>query len=374
MKKPKNYMYSVLPLSMPDIHFVNSRADVKDVSKWYQPQLSLAKKVEKLISESGNLDFIDKGDIVAIKTHFGERGTTKTLRPIFIRKIVNAVRERGGKPFVTETTGLGLLKDRCTAIGRLKIAEENGYTAQTLNAPIMIADGIKGYDYVGVDIIGKHIKNVKVARAIIDSDAVICATHFKLHMMAGIGGSIKNIGVGCVAKPSKFDLHCSEKPKINENCNQCGDCIDVCPTSAISDFRIYPNRCIKCGACDEVCKNDAIELNWLTGKDISERIVECASGVMKTVENFAFFNFAVDITPHCDCHPYSDNSIVPDIGVFASNDIVAIDKACYDAFLQSRKNPDSLVDNFWEGTDALTQITYSEMIGLGKSSYEVLEL
>jgi len=359
---------------MPEIYFVNSRADVKDVSKWYQPELSLAKKVEKLIDESGNLDFINKGDIIAVKTHFGERGTTKTLRPIFIRKIVNAIKERGGKPFVTESTGLGLLKDRCTAIGRLKIAEENGYTAQTVNAPIIIADGIKGFDYVDVDIIGKHIREIKVARAIADSDGVICATHFKLHMMAGMGGSIKNIGVGCVAKPSKFDLHCPDKPKINDNCDQCSDCIDVCPSNAIINFKIKPELCIKCGACDEVCKKEAIELNWLTGKDISERIVECASGVMKTVDNFAYFNFALDITPHCDCHPYSDNPIVPDIGVFASNDIVAIDKACYDAFITSKRNPDALVGDFWEDTDALTQITYSEMLGLGKSSYKEVEI
>jgi len=359
---------------MQNVYFVDSRAEVCEVEKWYQPKLSLIRKLEKLIDESSALDFIDKGDIVAVKTHFGERGTTKTLRPVFIRKIVDAVRKRGGEPFVTETTGLGIVKDRCTALGRLKIAEENGYTSQTLNAPIIIADGIKGYDYVEVEVNGKHLKKINVARAIADADAVICATHFKLHMMAGMGGSIKNIGVGCVAKPSKFDLHCPSYPSINEKCNQCGECVEVCPSNAIVDFKVIEELCIKCGGCDEVCKQNAVELTWLTGKDISERIAECVSGVMKTVDNFAFFNFAIDITPHCDCHPYSDNPVVPDIGIFASNDIVAIDKACYDAFIKLEKNPDSLVKGFWEWTDPLAQINHSEKLGIGESNYKIVDI
>lgn len=358
---------------MQDVYFVDSRAEVCEVEKWYQPKLSLVRKLEKLIDESGALDFIGKGDIIAVKTHFGERGTTKTLRPIFIRKIVDAIRERGGKPFVTETTGLGMVKDRCTALGRMKIAEENGYTSQTLNAPIIIADGIKGYDYVEVEIDGKHLKKINVARAIADSDAVVCATHFKLHMMAGMGGSIKNIGVGCVAKPSKFDLHCPAYPVINENCNECGDCVKVCPSNAIVNFKVREELCVKCGACDEVCRENAIELTWLKGKDISERIAECASGVMKTVDNFAFFNFAIDITPHCDCHPYSDNPVVPDIGIFASNDMVAIDKACYDAFVKLEKNPKSLIKGFWDWTDPLAQIYHSEELGIGSSSYRIVD-
>lgn len=360
---------------MSKVFFVDSRAAVTEPEKWYQPKLSLVSKLKRLIDESGILDFIDKGDLVAVKTHFGDRGTTKTLRSVYIRKIVEAVKERGGKPFVTETTGLGLIRDRSTAIGRLLIAEENGYTSQTVAAPIIIADGLLGFDYVEVDVGGKHIKKVCVAKGIAEADAVVCVTHFKLHMQAGIGGSIKNIGVGCTAKPSKFDIHSPVPPKINEKCDKCGKCIEICPANAIVNFQIDSTKCIRCTGCYEVCKQNAIEIQWISGRDIAERIVECAKGVMDVVgkKNFAFLNFVVDVTPHCDCHPYSDNPIVPDVGIFASKDIVAVDKASFDAILKFENNPGSLIENkYWEWTDPLTQIRYAEELELGSSKYEVV--
>lgn len=356
-----------------EVYFCDARAPVRKPEEWYQPQLSLVRKLEKLIEESGVLDFIEKGDIIAVKTHFGDRGTTRTLRPIFIRKIVEAVKKKGGKPFVTETTGLGMIKDRSTAVGRLLIAEENGYTSQTVGAPIIIADGMLGLDYVEVKIDG-HLKRVYVAKAIAECDGVVCATHFKLHMQAGIGGSIKNVGVGCVAKPSKFDIHCPEKPKINEKCDKCGECVKICPANAISDFKIGEN-CIGCTGCYEVCKKGAIDVEWLTGKEISERIAECALGVVKAVgkENFAFVNFAIDITPHCDCHPYSDTPAFPDLGIFASKDMVAADKACMDALLKVQPNPGALVNGFWEWTDPLAQIEYAEKLGIGSRKYTLVK-
>lgn len=356
---------------MQQIYFANSRAEVSDSSKWYQPKLSLTRKLERLIDESGTLDFIDKGDLVAVKTHFGERGATKYLRPVYVRKIVDAVRERGGKPFVTESTGLGMVKNRSTVVGRLITAEENGFTQQTVNAPIVVADGVKGFDYTEVDVDGKHLNRIKVAKAIADADAMVCATHFKLHMVAGMGGSIKNVGVGCVAKPSKFDIHCSDFPVINENCDECGDCLEVCPTNAIVDYQVVKERCIKCGGCDEVCKRDAIDITWLNGTPISERIAECAAGALKPIDKTAYLNFFLDVTPHCDCHPYADNPIVQDLGVFASNDMVAIDQACYDAFLNQNANPDTIVDSFWKDSDPLAQITHSQELGAGETQYKI---
>ncbi|AEA47276.1 DUF362 domain-containing protein [Archaeoglobus veneficus] len=371
-----------------DVYFSDARASVKKPEEWYQPHLSPVKKLEKLIEESGVLDFVDKGDIIAVKTHFGDRGTTRTLRSVFIRKIVEAVKDRGGKPFVTETTGLGMTKDRSTAVGRLLIAEENGYTSQTVGAPIIIADGMLGLDCVTVDINGVHLKKVHVAKAIAECDGVVCATHFKLHMQAGIGGSIKNVGVGCVAKPSKFDIHCPEKPVINEKCDGCGRCTEICPINAISChvagdtgnrtiYTIDRNKCIGCTGCYEVCRKRAIDVEWLTGREISERIAECALGVVRVVgkDNFGFINFAMDITPHCDCRPYSDMPAFPDIGIFASRDIVAVDKACIDALLKARPNPGALVDDFWEWTEPMAQIEHAEKLGIGISNYtlEIVE-
>lgn len=226
-----------------DVFWVDSRAVVLEPERWYQPKLSLVSKLKRLIDESGILQEIQKGDLVAVKTHFGDRGTTKTLRSVFVRAVVEKVVERGGRPFVTETTGLGMIRPRSTAIGRLEIAEENGYTQQTLKAPIIIADGLLGLDFVEVPVEGKYLKKVYVAKAIAEADAVVFCTHFKLHMQSGIGGSIKNAGVGCVAKPSKFDLHATGFPRIiAEKCTKCGKCIEICPTGAIENYQIVEKK------------------------------------------------------------------------------------------------------------------------------------
>jgi hypothetical protein len=361
---------------MGEVYFVDSRARVTDPSEWFQPQLSLVSKLGDLIAKSKILDFIEKGDIVAVKTHFGDRGTTKTLRSVYLRTIVEEIRKRGGNPFVTETTGLGLIRDRCTAIGRIEIAEENGYTPQTLKAPIIIADGILGFDFVEVSVDGKNLRVVKVAKAFESVDKVVCATHFKLHMQGGIGGSIKNVGVGCVAKPSKYDIHSSNPPEINENCTECMKCVEICPANAIDDFKIDHDKCLKCTGCREVCEYDAVTIGpWLSGQEICERIVECAKAVFKIVgkENFAFINFMLDITPHCDCHPYSDNPITSDVGVLASRDIVSIDAACLDILRNTEPEKDSLTgkEKFWEWTTPQIQIDFAEKLGLGEKGYEI---
>lgn len=358
-----------------DVFFVDSRAKVLEPNKWYQPELSLVSKLKKLIDESSVFDNINPGDVVAVKTHFGERGTTKTLRPSFIRAVVEKLLEIGARPFVTETTGLGLTTLRSSAIGRLQIAEENGYTHQTLKAPIIIADGLLGFDFVEVQMEGKFLNKVYVAKAIAECDAVVFCTHFKLHMQSGIGGSIKNVGVGCVAKPSKYDIHVSGFPIIRENkCTKCNKCIEICPTNAIEDYRIVEAKCLKCTGCYEVCEPRAVRLRWLEGKDVSDRIVECAKGVFKLNRNFSFLNFLVDITPHCDCHPYSDNAVVPDIGILASNDMVSIDSASYDLY----KSLPAVSDipeghRFWPWTDPEGMLNYSEELGLGERKYRLIK-
>ncbi|MEM0214381.1 MAG: DUF362 domain-containing protein [Archaeoglobaceae archaeon] len=359
-----------------EVFLVDSRAIVLEPEKWYQPKLSLVSKLRNLIDESGILDEIQKGDIVAVKTHFGDKGTTKTLRSVYIRAVVEKVIERGGKPFVTETTGLGMIRPRCTALGRLEIAEENGYTQQTLKAPIIIADGLLGLDFVEVSINGKYLKKVYVAKAIAEADAVVFCTHFKLHMQSGIGGSIKNVGVGCVAKPSKFDLHAKGYPRIvAEKCTKCGKCVEICPVGAIQDYKIIEERCLRCTGCAEVCKDDAIEIEWLLGKEVGDRIVECAKGVSKVVKKMSFLNFILDVTPHCDCHPYSDNPLIPDIGILASKDMVAIDKASYDLYLKAQPISDIFATGrFWQWTDPESMLEFAEEVGLGKSSYKLTKV
>ena len=361
---------------MSNVFYVNPRAEVTDPTKWYQPQLSMVSKLNRLIDESGILDIISKGDLVAVKTHFGERGTTKTVRSVFLRAVVEKVRELGGRPFVTETTGLGLTRLRISAFGRLEIAEENGYTQQTVKAPILIADGLLGFDFVEVPVNGKHINKVRVAKAIAECDAVICVTHFKLHMQAGIGGSIKNVGVGCVAKPSKFDIHMSRLPEINENCTKCGKCVEICPAKAIEDYKIVEEKCLKCTGCAEVCEDNAVNLYWVYGREVGERLVECARGVLNATSKFAYLNFLMDITPHCDCHPFSDIPIVSDLGIMASNDMVAIDKASVDMYRKAEAFSGALLEKekFWPWTDVDRMLEYASDMGLGKPDYSLIEV
>lgn len=354
------------------VYFTDVRADVTEPKKWFQPKLSAVNKLRNLIDESGILDTISPGDIVAVKTHFGDLGTTRTIRSVFIRAVVEEVKEIGGKPFVTETTGLGLTKPRCTAVGRLLIAETNGYTQQTLAAPIVIADGLLGFDFLKVDVDGKHLKSVYVAKAIAEADAVVCCTHFKLHMEAGIGGSIKNVGVGCVAKPSKFDVHASGYPVINmERCTRCDECIKVCPVKAIENYKILEEECLKCLGCYEVCESKAVKVNWLSGKPVSDRIVECAKGVLKVNKNFSYINFLIDVTPHCDCHPYSDLPVVRDVGILASKDVVAIDAASLDLYEKEIKIGFIPEDKYWSWTDPHGMIGYAEELNLGKKNYKI---
>jgi len=371
-------------MTISQVYFTDSRAPVDQPDRWYQPKLSAVSKLERLMLKSGILDNISKGDQVAIKTHFGIHGTTKSLRPVFIRKVAQMVKDKGGMPFVTETTGLGMAKERSFAVSKIATAEENGYTSQTLSAPIIIADGLKGLDGVEVSVNGIQLKRAYVAKHIAEADKVISLAHFKGHMNSGFGGALKNIGVGCVAKTSKYDLHIREPPAIDPGrCTKCGACVEICPVDAIKDWGIDPKKCVRCQGCAEVCKDGAIPLNWVSSRDLSERFVDCAKAVIDCVgkENFRYVNFLLDITPHCDCCPYSDNPIVPDLGILASDDILAIDKASVDMVNQAPILPNSMAQNgedkfhsVFEWTHSKYQLEAAEKLELGSMEYNVIKV
>jgi uncharacterized Fe-S center protein len=293
------------------------------------------------------------------------------------------VKAKGGEPFVTETTGLGMLREQCFAIGKIKAAEASGYTSQTLSAPIIIADGLRGFDSVAVNVEGSQLKKVYVAKHIAEADKIISLAHFKGHMNAGFGGALKNIGLGCVSKTSKYDVHLYYPPSINDNCTECGDCIKICPVDAIMDWKIDVDKCIRCQGCAEVCVEGAISINWTSSKDLSERFVDCAKAVLDLVgkENIKYLNFLLDITPHCDCCPYSDNVIVPDLGILASDDILAIDKASVDMVNKAPVLADSMAQNaddkfhgMYKWAHSSNQLNAAKKLGLGDIEYELIEI
>ncbi|MHA1311381.1 MAG: DUF362 domain-containing protein [Candidatus Helarchaeota archaeon] len=358
---------------MNNVYFVNSRAiiNVKDVNagkiSFFNSELSLVNKLSMLIKKSKVLDIIEKGDIVAIKMHWGDHGTMKTIRSIYVRKLALEIESRGGIPFITESSGLGLFYDRTFGLGRLKIARENGYTWETCCAPLIPLDGIKGKDYVKVkNEEGVQLKEVYVGKAIMDADKIISLAHVKGHPRAGMGAAIKNIGVGCVGKRSKFNLHFyNEIPEIIANeCNQCGKCAQICPENAIdiNNKIIINDLCSRCYGCIGACPNKAIKVEWCNAKDTNIRILDCANAVLraKGPENFGFINFLIDISPICDCVPYNDHNVVQDIGILASKNIYAIDVASFDLINKAPRLPDSVATQ--KSGDVLSQI-FSDSTG-----------
>lgn len=327
-----------------EIYYTDARADIsfsevaQGRASWFQPSYSLVTKLEKLIQQSGLLEIVEKNDQVALKMHWGTFTTTRTIRSIFIRKIAELILAKGASLFITESAGLGMRASRCYGVGRLQAAQMAGYTYETCLAPLIPADGVKGFAHKLVKVDGLQLKEVYVAKMIADADKVISVAHVKGHPRGGIGGALKNLGVGCVAKPSKYMIHIyDEFPQIDKTkCDGCGKCREICPAGAITeDFTIVPELCrdYRCLGCNEICRDKgAIPVTWTDSKDVSIRFADAAKAVIDTVgkENFAFLNFILDVTPVCDCVPFSDLPVVPDLGILAGFDPLAIDKASLD--------------------------------------------
>jgi uncharacterized Fe-S center protein len=325
-------------------------ADIRAVKE----QDALVRKLKRLFEISGAQDIIKRDDIVAVKIHFGEWGNERSLRPGFVRTLVDCIKEAGGRPFVMESIGMGwwLQGGRASAFHYLATAAKHGFTTETMGAPIIIAGGFKGLSGTNLKINGIELKEVSVVNEIFEADKIILATHFKGHSQASMGGALKNLGTGCASKRGKAQQH-ARRPQfvIPEKCNGCGACREVCPFDAIRIARgkasIDPQKCwMGDQACQFVCKPKAIELEYTSPKELSHRIVDTAAAIIRHMgkDKFAYFNFLLDITAHCDCCAYSDLPIVPDIGILASKDPVAIDRASIDLVNASTGIPKSLAE------------------------------
>lgn len=350
---------------------------------------SLLKKLERLIDKAGlkKIEFSKK--FVAIKIHFGEPGNLSFLRPNFAKTVADSVRELGGRPFLTDC-GTLYTGRRNNALVHLDAAYENGYSPLSTGCQIIIGDGLKGTDEIEVPINGGILlKSAKIGRAVMDADIIISLNHFKGHELTGFGGAIKNLGMGCGSRAGKMVMHNDGKPEISpDRCVGCRQCAKQCAHEAISfkdkKARINHRRCVGCGRCIGSCNYHAISNSNASGNnDLNCKMVEYAKAV---VDGRPHFHISIinQVSPYCDCHSENDAAVVPDLGMFASFDPVALDKACIDAVNAAPALPGSIMDergrdsdhftNIHPATDWRGQISHAEKIGLGSGDYKLVTI
>jgi len=342
-------------MKIPKVFFAGAKA--KNYKLWWDPGSSMLAKLERVFF-AGGMDKICKGK-VGIKMHFGEPGNTHYIRPAYAGKLVELIKKSGGKPVFIETSGLGSLAGRTTAKLHLEAARKNGFTKETVGAEIVMIDGKNGMESIN--------EKTLVAKGIKELDSLIVLSHLTAHIQAGVGGAIKNVGVGCVNKVGKYKVHHTGPPKIEKSlCSKCNKCIEVCPVEgAIEEYEIT-EKCKPCGACIDACPEHAIKAEWKSSKEVALQIAENAAEVLKYVKKASYITLAIDILPHCDCHPFSDTPFVPDIGIIASDDIVAIDRASIDLVGKEK------FYKLHPQTCPELQVEKSEELGIGSQKYEIV--
>ncbi|MDD7662310.1 MAG: DUF362 domain-containing protein [Eubacteriales bacterium] len=354
-------------------------------------------KLKKLIRKAGidqlNLD----GQFVAIKIHFGELGNVSYLRPNYARAVVDVVKELGGKPFLTDCNTL-YPGSRKNALEHLYCAWENGFTPLTVGCPILIGDGLKGTDDIEVPVRGgEYVKNAKIGRAVMDADVIISMTHFKGHETTGFGGALKNLGMGCGSRAGKKEQHNNGKAYVQQEiCRGCRHCMRECANDGLvfdpetRKMHVDKEHCVGCGRCVGACNFDAIDIEDPNSNQmLNYRIAEYAKAVVDGRPQF-HISLVMDISPNCDCHVENDAPILPDVGMFASFDPLALDQACVDACMKCEPLPNSqlgehmrdphFVDHHDHFTNSTPEsewqscLSHAEKIGLGTRDYELIRL
>lgn len=345
------------------VYFVNFQSKIRNVLD----------KVDELFMASGLGSIVADGDRVALKLHFGEYGNFRQVRSTFLAQIVQNVKRLGGRPFLTDANSLG--GSRSHAVSHIETAFRHGFSMANVGAPVIIADGLTGRDCVEVDVDGVHFKRVHVASSTYHADCLISLAHFKGDVK-GEGhywaATLKNIGMGLASKRGKAAIHAMSPPKVTSKCINCLECLEWCPSEAIvktgSRVEVDPDRCSMCGECVAFCPVEAVDIDWVFDERLQERYVEYAKGALKGKEGKAgFINFAMDITPFCDCGKWSGIPQLSDIGILASLDPVAVDQASFD--LAMKQIGEFGTEGTWSA-----QLAHAERLGLGDRKYTLIEI
>jgi uncharacterized Fe-S center protein len=329
---------------------------------------SLLKISEPLLSR------FQKKAFVGIKMTVGDDKSTGNIKPELVKIVIDNLKRRGVKPFVFDTNVI-YKGQRQNSVDHLNLAYRKGFTPDRLGCPYIIADSVFGTDSKTFKADFKNITSIKVPSLVSVLDDVVVLSHITGHIMSGYAASIKNVAMGMASRAGKQTQHSSVKPSINpQKCTLCGCCIEICPVSAISDASgiafINSEVCIGCGECISACKFDAVNINWKEDANIfEERMAEYACGILNHIKRKVFLNFAFDITEECDCISGDDPKIIDDFGIIASDDILAVDKACFDMLTEKK----DIFSRNGQKTH-VHQFRYAEKIGLGNLKYTLIEV
>ncbi|MCL2032180.1 MAG: DUF362 domain-containing protein [Methanomassiliicoccaceae archaeon] len=366
---------------MSKVYYTNMHTELQD---------SLLDKFERLIDAAGIGSIDADRKFVAIKTHFGELGNLAFLRPNYSKVIADRISKMGGIPFLTDCSTLYPGK-RKNAVEHLNTANINGFNTISAGCQIIIGDGLKGTDDIEMPIAGDYVKTAKIGRVAYDADVIISLNHFKCHELTGFGGAVKNIGMGCASKRGKMELHSSGKPQVSEKrCRACRKCLEACAHSAITvkeKASIDHSLCVGCGKCIGMCPFDVISVEMDEANEIvCFKIVEYAAALLADKPNF-HVSVIADVSPFCDCHKENDVPIIPNVGMLASFDPVALDKACVDlaqeqpmiagSRLHANSNgikPDDIFKCTHPSTRWQATFEHAEKMKMGSSRYELIKI
>ena len=336
-----------------------------------------AEKAERLFLALGLHSRIEKAAFVALKIHFGEKGNTGFIKPGWLEGIIRQLQGRTDRAFFTDTNTL-YVGMRSNAVDYVQLAARHGFSLEKTKLPVIIADGLIGENDEEVKIDLKRVKTAKIAAGIAQADFLICLSHLTGHVQTGLGAAIKNMGMGCASRAGKLEQHSEVQPRINPKyCKNCSLCLDYCPTQAIiqkdGSAHIVADRCIGCGECLVVCKTGAVRMRWDEDSTrVQEKMSEYAFAVLNRFrEKAGFINFLLKITKDCDCMAKDQPEMVEDIGILASADPVALDKASADLVVE-RSRKDIFRKSY--DIDWTIQLRHGAEVGLGSLDYELVEL
>ncbi len=367
---------------MAKVFFADMRASHKE---------NLFDKISRLLTLCGLAQRVGEGDLTAVKIHFGEKGNSAFIRPIFVRRVVDELKKLGARPFLTDSSTL-YPGERKEAVSALSCGIENGFAYAVVQAPLIISDGLRGVTETTVQVSGELLHEVYIGTEIVEADALVALSHFKCHELAGFGGAIKNLGMGCASRKGKLVQHSTVAPVVAaRHCTGCGICIRACAHDAIQISNkvaaIDPVTCTGCSRCITVCPTKAINIQWNEAADlVMKKMAEYATGAVANKQGkTVYLNFITQVSPACDCYGHCDAPIVNDIGICASTDPVALDQACADLVNGARGNQDSALktghepggDKFrgcWPEIPWQVQLEHAEKVGLGSRKYELVKL